>query len=404
MNIDQIEGRRKPDISPVAPSSRSHHVSYLDRIDPIHEIEFKDVVSTRWDEISLIEHVLSVSPNGALVHRNKSTPAPVSLSSARLYNPLTIRSVAALTQFHQLSTQQIITLSGGNHRMIEQALNHLYAGGLLQRSTNKKWSHAEKDDRLNYGVGDVWQLNATSPRLPEWFDGLSDLEYLLMSGGQDMMKGTNGSSGSSSIRHNLTLAEIVIRAIEMCPGVIGGWGERFTLGKSFYDPNPEEESRGNIADGAIVAKDGSIILIETSGAANVDRDAVGNRLAEKALGWAVIAAKSDIPLKVIFVNISTKARMQRFNWHIQRGLERIDEQIVKSHTRKKGRESIFVADALDWFPFTLGISRGFTELEAYSTETRRFHSLVPADTKINPDADVVANTLAALHIPPWIAH
>lgn len=401
MSLDQLEGRRKPDLSPVAPSSRSPHVSYLDRIDPLHEIEFKDVVSTRWDQISIIEHVLSVSPSGALVHRNKSTPAPVSLSAARLYNPLTIRSIAALTQFHQLSTQQIVTLSGGNHRKIEQALNQLYAGGLLQRSSIRRWNHAEKDDRLNYGVGDVWQLNSTSPRLPEWFDGLNDLEYLLMSGGLDMLKGSNGSSGSSSIRHNLALAEIIIRAIEMCPGVIGGWGEPMTVATSFGIPR--EEIRGNIADGAIVGKDGSIILIETSGAANLDREAVGNRLAEKALGWAVIAAKTDLPLKVVFVNISTKARMQRFNWHIQRGLERIDEQIVKSHTRKKGREAIFVADALDWFPFTLGISRGFTELEAYSTETRRYHPLLPADTKINPDADVVANTLAALHIPPWIA-
>jgi RNAse (barnase) inhibitor barstar len=145
-------------------------------------------------------------------------------------------------------------------------------------------------------------------------------------------------------------------------------------------------------------------LIETSGAANLDREAVGKKLADKALAWAVIAAKTELPLKVIFVNISTKARMQRFNYHIQRGLERVDEHLVKSHTKKKARESVFIADALDWFPFTLGISRGFTELEAYSTETRRYHSLLPADTKINPDADVVPNTLAALHIPPWIAN
>lgn len=401
MSLEQSEGRRKPDLFPVAPSSRSPHVSYLDRIDPLHEIEFKDVVSTRWDEVSVMEHAMTISPSGALIHRTKKTPAPVSLSSARLYNPLTIRSVAALTQFHQLSTLQLITLSGGNHRKMEYVLQQLFAAGLIQRSMNNKWTHADRDDRLDYGVGSVWQLNSSSPRLPEWFDGLTDLEHLLMSGGRDMLKGSNGSSGSSSIRHNLTLAEIIIRAIEMCPGVIGGWGEPMTVGKSFTDSL--DDVRSNIADGAIVGKDGSIILIETSGAANLDRDAVGNKLSEKALGWAAIAARSEVPLKVLFVNISTKARMQRFNYHIQRGLERIDEQIVRPQAQRKGRESVFVVDALDWFPFTLGISRGFTEMEAYSTETRRFHSLIPADTKINPDADVVANTLAALHIPPWIA-
>jgi hypothetical protein len=400
--LEQSEGRRKPDLFPVAPSSRSPHVTYLDRIDPLHEIEFKDVVSTRWDEISVMEHALAVSPSGSLVHRTKTTASPVSLSAARLYNPLTIRSVAALTQFHQLSTHQLITLSGGNHRKMEHVLQQLYSGGLIQRSTNNRWTHADKDDRLDYGVGDVWQLNSASPRLPEWFDGLTDLEYLLMSGGRDMLKGSNGSSGSSSIRHNLTLAEIIIRAIEMCPGVIGGWGEPMTVGKSFTESLTD--MRANIADGAIIGKDGSVILIETSGAANLDRDAVGKKLSEKALAWAAIAARSEVPLKVIFENISTKARMQRFGYHIQSGLERIDEQIVKPQAQRKGRESIFIADALDWFPFTLGISRGFTEVEAYSTETRRYHSLVPADTKINPDADVVANTLAALHIPPWIAH
>jgi len=402
LSLEQSEGRRKPDLFPVAPSSRSPHVTYLDRIDPLHEIEFKDVVGTRWDEISVLEHALAVSPSGALVHRTKATPSPVSLSAARLYNPLTIRSVAALNQFHQLSTFQLITLSGGDHKNMEYVLGQLYSAGLIQRSTNTKWTHADKDDRLNFGVGDVWQLNSTSPRLAEWFDGLSDLEYLLMSGGQNMLKGSNGSSGSSSIRHNLTLAEIIIRAIEMCPGVIGGWGEPLTVVGSFTDTLPD--IRKNIADGAIVGKDGSVILIETSGAANLDRDAVGKRLSEKALAWAAVAARTEIPLKVVFVNISTKARMQRFGHHIQQGLDRINEEIVKPQAQRKGRESIFIADALDWFPFTLGISRGFTELEAYSTVTRRYHSLIPADTKINPEADVVANTLAALHIPPWIAH
>lgn len=399
--LDQSEGRRKANLSPVVPSSRSPHLTYLDRIDPIHEIEFKDVVTSRWSDVSLIEHALSVSPSGALIHGTKAISSPISMSPARLYNPLTIRTVASLTQFHQLSTHQIVTLTGGDSKNVGLALQRLFAGGIIQRSTNQKWTHADRDDRVDYGVGDVWQLSSASPRLPEWFDGLSDLEHLLMSGGRDMLKGTNGSSGSSSIRHNLTLAEIIIRAIEVCPGVIGGWGEPMTTSNLFTDTL--ERMRANIADGAIVANDGSIILIETSGAANVDRDAIGNRLEEKALAWAAVAARTELPLKVVFVNISSKARMQRFQWHIQRGVERISEHIVRAPMARKGSESIFVADALDWFPFTLGVSQGFTELEAYSTLTKRYHSLVPADTAINPKADVVANTLGALHIPPWVA-
>lgn len=401
MSLNQEEGRQKPNLTPVAPSSRSPHVSYLDRIDPLHEIEFKDVVGSRWEEVSIRENALGISPSGALVHGSHTTPSPVSLSAARLFNPLTIRTMAALVQFHQLSTHQLITLTGGDQKQTSRVLHELYSAGLLQRSTNQKWTHADRDDRVDFGVGDVWQIHTLSPRLPEWFDGLSDLEHLLMSGGRDLLKGSAGSSGSSSIRHNLTLAEIIIRSIEMCPGVIGGWGEPLTVSSLFT--TSLEKMRENIADGAIVAKDGSIILIETSGTSTLDRDGIGARLSEKALWWAAVAARSDLPLKIVFVNIAPRAKMPRFAHHVQAGLERIDEQIVRAPAQRKGREAVFVADAMDWFPFTLGISAGFTELESYSTETQRYHSLVPAGTSINPQADVVANTLAALHIPPWIA-
>lgn len=393
---------RTADIRPLAPGSRSPHLSYLDRIDPIHELAFNDVVTARWSEVSVLEKRLGVSPSGSLRHETRAIPAPVAMNSSRVHHPLAIRAMSALSQFHQLSTHQLTALGGGRPESMERALRYLYAAGLVLRCTHAKWNHAPADDRFRSGIGDVWQIHPEPERLAQWLSGLTDLEYALFSGGRDPLKGTNGSSGSASILHNLALAEIIIRAVEVCPGVVGGWGEPNTSASLFAEPLPG--MRSGIADGALVARDGSIVLIETSGASNVDRAGVAERLMEKALGWGAVCARTDLPLKVLFVNISPKAKMPRFHWHIMRGLERLGEQIARTAAREKGRASIFVADALDWFPFPLAISEGFRELEAYSTETRRFHRLVPADTPLEPRSEVVANTLAALHLPPWIAN
>lgn len=405
MTLDQIVGRRTPRLSPVLPPSRSHEISYLDRIDPIHEIEYKDVVTSRWSEISTIEHALTVSASGSLVHGSRRQWSPLAISPSRLYTPLTIRAVAALTQFHQLSSLQVATISGGSVTQTETALKNLFAAGIVMQSNTNTWAHAQLDGRYDHGVGQLWQMHGRSPQVSEWMDGLSDLEFALLSGGRDMTKGSNGSTGSSSIRHNMTLAEIILRSMELCPGTVGGWGEPLTTGPRFTDSFDHIKKGGpklSIADGAVIGKDGSIILIETSGHANLTNADAGERLANKATHWAAVAAKTDLPVKVIFVNISPKASMQRFYWYIQKGLGEVGKFVLKDQQKRKGRESVFVADALDWFPFTLGVSEGFTELEAYSTETRRFYPILPADTALSPREDIIANTLGALHTPTWI--
>lgn len=407
MTLNPSDGRRLPRLTPVLPPSRSREISYLDRIDPLHEVEYKDVVTSRWNEISTIQHALTVSASGSLVHGSKRQWSPVAISPARLYTPVTIRSVAALTQFHQMSSLQLATISGGSIAQTEAAMNGLFAAGIVERSNTNTWAHAQLDGRHEKGVGQLWQMHPKAQQVSEWMDGLSDLEFALLSGGRDMSKSSTGSTGSSSIRHNMTLAEIVLRAMELCPGTVGGWGEPLTNVPKFTDTfNHIKKSGPNLAlaDGVVVGKDGSIILIETSGHANLTNAEAGDRLSKKAQTWAAVAARTDLPLKVIFVNIAPKASMQRFYWLVQNGLDGVGKYIVKEQSKRKGRESIFVADAMDWFPFTLGISEGFTELEAYSTETKRFHSVLPADTKIAPQEDIIANTLGALHTPTWIVN
>jgi len=374
----------------------------VDRLDPFYEVEWLDALATKWSTISATKLSYSVDNLGTIYASNEPVFAPIDTAESKVYTSVGIRCVASLAQFHQLTTFQLASLLDSKPGDVNRALRDLYSYGVVENAV-PAWMNRDTQGRKDGGSGYLWRLSNATERLEMWMARLTDLEAKLVAQGRDIAVGTNSSRSGSSIRHNLAASELVIRAMESCPAVIGSWGEAATLGSLFLseDIKKRHDLRENIGDAAIVTKDGGIIILETSGASNLD-DKGGDKLENKAAAWAAIAALSDMDIKVVFVNINSAARMNRFEWRVIQGLNKIGKSVTNTALQKKGVESVFTANAYDWFPMPLTASQGFTSLQVFHPKAKRFYDLAPARTQFDVESDAMVNTIAALHTPKWV--
>lgn len=392
-------GSRSADCSPVLTSrlAGSRAPDHTERFDPLHELTYLAATRTTWSQISTVAQVLSLR-NGAVVHTARKRYSPIEAPHARLYSPAALQTVALLAQFHQLSTAQIAAFTGAALGPTWPVVSALYAAGVLQRSVPQWWDPA--DVRPAGGTGNLWQLNLEhGEAIGVWLDRLEDVEHMMLTCGRDITAGTSGARSASSTRHNLVMAEIALRAVECCPGVLGAWGEAASVA-SLLSEDPG--MRANIADGTIVARDGSLVVIETSGRSQLDSDKSGQTLAAKAASWAAVAARSPVPMKVIFVNIAASARRRRFDWHVMRGVQDASSYLSRALDLERAHAAVFTADAYDWFPMANVVSRGFQALEAFNPTTKRFAEVITRCPAVER-TDAVVNTLASLHTPTWVA-
>lgn len=392
--------RTKPDLHPVF-AGKEVVVSYRDRVDPLHQMSWQDGVVTKFNAIGGSQHNLQMDSKGVLTHVAERVRVPLRVPKRRLYTQTSMLIVANLIQYYQLSTMQLATLTGFSPESIATRCTWLYAAGILEKAQPPWIGSDDLRDLPEYGSGAIWRVDLRTEEFKDWLEGLSDLEFLLIAGGREITKHTNSSRSASSLRHNLVAAELLIRAMEIIPSVIGAWGERFTNTAALLERSKSMElkMRSNHSDGGIVTKDGQVILFETSGTANLDNEN-GIRIQEKVAAWAAICAMSDIPLRVVFVDIAPKPNVPRFRWHVKLGLDQVSKYLVNKRMQDAGAESIFLINAYDWFPYAHEVSRGFQTLEAYSPITGKYHDLIPSDVDLKSDAHVV-NTLASLHTPDW---
>lgn len=390
--------RKAPNLTPLM-KSRVRSATFLDRIDPQHEIEWADAVQVRWSDIGGTRYSLALTPSGTLGHSQDTVWSPIDVSAASLYSIDAMRTVAGLVQFHQLSTMQVATLLDSTPLIAFRTLRDLFYHGVLEMASPGWWY--DDDDRPKGGTGCIWRLDLRSPRLEEWLDGLEDLEYLLIAGGSDVTKGTPGQSSPTAARHNLSLAEIMIRTLEVCQGAVGVWGEPQARADLFHE-HDNDEIRKNIADGVIIGKDGRILLVETTGNSSMDDGAVSTRIRDKVSAWAAIIARSKLDLRLVFVDISQKSNHRRFRWHVLEGAREVDRYLSRARQIERTQSRIFTVNAREWFPIGSMIAQGFGTMEAFSPFDNRYHDLLPSDLRINPYSDTVVNTLGAMHTPAWI--
>lgn len=380
--------------------SRAPIYPWYERIDPLYEIEYKDSILMPWDSISAIKYSLMPNAQGILERRVDTIHSPIKESPSILYSPIAILAMSLIYQYHQLSTIQISCFLGIDRVRLWKFVSALHNAGVLKRSIPPWWTN--ENDSLADGSGSVWSIDFHSWTTETWFNDIGPLEWAMITGG-DLTPPS--SQTPTTIRHNMVTADTILKALEVCPGVIGAWGDRVTGGGYLYsnvNTITGEITRGNIGDGAIVTRDGRIIVIETVGAAKFAIRGTGYRISDKAAAWVGIAAKLDLDLSVVFMNSNKRANHSGLEKFVRYGVEFESKKYVVSKSKRKiGQEKIYFVDGYDWFPGPRLIDPLFEELTAYSPYRNEWVKLAPADAPLVKN-DVVINTVLSLHTPNWV--
>lgn len=375
--------------------------SWLDRPDPCFELEYMGGSKNHfWKEISVSKNNVVVNSEGKIEVSETEIFSPILDSKYYRRTKGHIWIIAVMHSFQHASTIQIAALLGITVERAASELEELWSYGILFKT--------EANARNPESFGMIWSLNRSSWTLKNWVHGLSSLNRFLMTQGSDILEYGVGSSSISSARHNVVILEILIKAMEICPGIVGVWGERWVNGKSLLDSNidtTKEIIKKSMGDGAIVTKDGRIIIFEISGKTNISKTYI-KVLSEKVSAWAKVSSLSKMDISIVFVNTSSDSRqnMDRYTEHLASGLKEAKSGFVTSSQMEKMDHSIYYVDYRDWFNSTRGVYEEFASLTAVRAADRQKVELAPISTPLDRDSNIIMNTSATLFHPRWITN
>src|SRR5699024_6629017 len=171
-------------------------------------------------------------------------------------------------------TFQLSTMLGEGRRAVWNTMTELYSAGMVKRLTPDWWDSTIDES----GSGSIWRIDRSSWVTMKWFADLDNLEWILATNNVDPEQSTIGSNTPTALRHNLATIEIVLKAMEACPGVTGAWGEGHAYASMFYEQNKFEldDVRNNVGDAVLVSRSGKIIVLEVSGSNRLGQTTAGN--------------------------------------------------------------------------------------------------------------------------------
>lgn len=408
---EQPDPRKEPSSGHIAwGAGRAPVMPWTDRLDPLYELDFRDMLDAKWSSEKVMRPELHVSDAGLVTPLLAETDVVTARPPNLTHSARAVMVMAALSEFNHLSTAQLTCLLGAQKASVQTTCEELLLSGCLKRlDMNHRYL------RLS-DFGDVWRIDRTvlNGNLSRWTSRLSALEWTLISNGLPFDE-KPGTSTPQGLPHNLMTSEIMIRAMETNPAVIGVWGERHARMVNLYHPRAREKSaRLNIGDGVIVTRSGKIIVIETTGSSLLRKQKFGvkdsaktnrNRLVDKVGGWVAATGHSELDLRVIFVDTSRKSTYSSLKKYVDLGTaEGSKKYVTRRSTRERGARRIYVADGRQWFPSPRSISDDFLWMKAHNSGTGKVdHVIEESDLVTDPDSDLVRNTLAALHVPQWIS-
>lgn len=391
--------------------------SLSDRIDPMHDMTWSQGINMQWDAISVKEDTLTPNGAGILVPTTERMFAPIRQMHDVLYSPMSLRVVSMIFQWHQLTTSQIASLLSVPFSSANSCLNLLYSSGLIIKSnpTLNLAQTQKRHDLPHYGTGYVWQMNRKAiqgltqsqrgiNQISAWQDGIdSPIDWLLATAGNDLTRGSNASNHPTAIRHNLFCAELALRAQESCPSIIGAWGEQVSEAKRIINSDLEDV-KSNVADVILVQSNGDLVVVEASGAANIDTEERRRVLSRKVSSWALVAERSDFNIKFVFVNFSTAVSREKFYEVIGLGVDAVDKLYTGGKKARIAKESVHAVHAQDWFPMAQSVSEGFPRMYAWNIMKKSFVPILEESAvgKGQVEADIAVNTLSSFHTPDWI--
>ena len=377
--------------------SRSKQYPYWNRPDLFRTMNFFSTIGLTTRSASNLSQSSIALPSGNLKISSSKVPATLILPDNELYNYQVQKLFCIFSQFDTITEYQLSTLMNLPVEEIREYCNILYSQGIIKDAED--YDEEEK-------IGKIWIFDEKAEATHDYQDGMDAL-YNLFSFGNESLKDIRspGSASPSSIKHNLYVAETCIRLAECGDNIAGIWGDTFTGESMFHEPNPNVLSRRSHGDGAVVTKDGSVIVFEMVGSSS-DSTAQFKKLVEKAASWVGVISNSDIDLNVLFLDAAwSRDRRNLIAATNHAVFDRSVAYTSNEFDRKKAMSHIGLVNLTHWFPDDNTVSKAATRLEAWCPALREAKSFdLPDPLFSNKEVrkSILINSACALHTPEWM--
>lgn len=386
--------------------SPAPQMPWWERDDPYYEPELFDD-QPRWEYRSTT--VDTFRPNAAgQVRKVKAREPDFKALPARAHTARRpLQAVAALGQFHHMTTSQAAAVGGWNPTQVGRVLTPLWSAGLLERAKFVPQEVVGPRAPL------VWQLRA-STELRQFQRDLDHQRWAAVTLGLNLAT----SGARNYVRHNLLATEIMLRSLETIPTICGAWGEPlcdpYRLLPPGHPARPDSLASWR-ADLCLLREDGFRILIEVT--AGTSEQAIRPKIRR----WAKFLTRTtlnDAGFAVVFLNAAPPGRHE----HLAATLRRIHESVVSfdglaergapvnPDQLRRIRSQLLVGSWREWFPAIGSISERFAHLRCgYTADGSTWRTVDVADPSAMPFQprdplawiDAVVNAGIAAHTPTW---
>lgn len=375
---------------------------FWERGEILRSVSFEDTNNLGFSVPKVATPSAVVSPTGSITMNIVHKTAPMLIPDREKYHHTVQRLFALMAQFNILTEQQITAFLGISAQETHSAIQCLYSLGVVESPT-RTWVHEDK-------VGKIWRARLNTPEFAAYYEGMDTLWKILSLGGGDSSgwESSPGAHNDSSVRHNLFMAEIVLRLAETCDNVAGVWGDFFASEKLFHTTRDGIKRRKSHGDAILVTRDGGLVILELS-THGLKRGGEQMRvIAEKAASWLGVMSRSDLDISVIFVDVKWAQNRKQLYRAVKTGVEEIGPSYAPDRLRRnKAKDRIGLVNAAWWFPHNNAVSQAATRLTAYSVSDYKFRCLDTPDTFFSTPEhrkNLLINTTASLHNPTWMSN
>lgn len=381
-------------------SSRCDNYPMWDRPDIFRTVNYQQTRNLNFTLPRVEFPAAQILPSGLLSMQLMKRTSPIIIPDKYLYHYNVQRVFALFMQFDTLLEHQIAAFTSMSLEKVRSAVEILWAAQILEKPEND-WEYQEK-------LGTLWRLVRYSTNTKSYIDGMDNILKVCAFGNtnsDNIMTPPGGSGARSSVKHNLFSAEVMLRIAESCDNAVGVWGDLFGAENLFHKQLPNAEQRSSHADGAIVTKDGTVVLLEIVGAMSRKHGSL-KKLIDKTASWIGVIANSHLDINVLFVDTTFGAESSAIINSLDIGIRKESPRYAPDNfTREKALSHIGVVGAGWWFPEDGCISQAGTRLMGYGIYKRDYQCFDQPDPKFSTSEqrkNVVINTITSLHNPSWI--
>lgn len=380
--------------------SRCDTYPMWERPDIFRTINYRQTRSVKFGLPRIEFPAAQIQPSGLLSMESMKRTSPVIIPDKYLYHYNVQRIFTLFMQFDTLLEHQIAAFMSLPLDEVKEYLEILWAAQVLEKPEDG-WDFEDT-------LGPIWRLVRYSHYTTSYIDGMDNILKACAFGNTDsetITRPPGGSGTRTAVKHNLFTAEIMLKVAESCDNVVGVWGDLFVSEHLFHEQRQDAEHRKSHADGAIVTKNGTIILVETVGSYFQTTGKYQN-LIDKTASWVGVIANSPLDLHVLFVDTTFNRDPMSMINSLDIGMKKESPRYAPdTFTRERAFSHIGIVGANWWYPEDDCVSEAETRLMAYNVHNYKYRCFDNPDPRFSTSENrknVVINTLAAPHTPSWI--